>query len=83
MMSLESAEGRPSLRSLCLAHRIDLLRLARASNVHPLLVWDVFVGNATSRETVHMLLCGFNELAGTQYTLGDIQVVLLEDRKAY
>ncbi len=79
-MRMEPAEQKLTLRALCLKHRIALLTLARASNMHPLLVWDMLVGNAVSREMAHMLLCGFNELAGTTYMVDDIQVVLEKKR---
>ncbi len=79
-MSIPPTEGKPGLRVLCYSHGINLLQLARESNIHPLLAWDALIGNATTKETAHMLLCGLNALAGTNYTLNDIQLKLVEER---
>ncbi len=64
---------KPSLRALCIEYGVNILALAQASNRHPLLVWDMIVGNPVPREEAHMILCGFNSLRGTSFTLEDIR----------
>ncbi len=78
---MDGLEQRPRLRALCLAHRVDILKLARASNMHPLLVWDALIGVRATRGTMHMILCALNELAGTQYTLDDIQASYVDEER--
>ncbi len=72
-------DSRPSLRMLCLEYGVTILDLARASNRHPLLIWDMLVGNPVSREEAHMILCGFNSLRATSFTLDELRISLSID----
>jgi len=76
MMTRQIDISKSTLRELCQSHGVDVLALSRASYVDPLLIWDALIGNATTRETLHMMLYGLNELKGTHYTLADIQANL-------
>ncbi|HZR44368.1 MAG TPA: hypothetical protein VFB12_29920 [Ktedonobacteraceae bacterium] len=64
--------------SLCNMYGVNVLMLTAASSVNALDIWDMIVGNAT-RETAHLILCAFNELCSTSYTVDDILVNLLEN----
>ena len=68
---------KPTLRDLCREHRVSLFMLAHASGRHPLLIWDIFVGNGTTAEEAHMVLAGFNSIHETSYRLEDIQLTIL------
>ena len=70
---------KPSLGYLCNFYGVNVLMLAAVSKVNVLDIWGMIVGNA-SRETAHMILCAFNELAGKSYTIDDIHVNLIERR---
>jgi len=62
----------------CVEYKIDVLQLAHASNVSPLIIWGILVGIATTRETTYKILCELNKLAGIAYILDDIQVECIE-----
>lgn len=72
--------GKPTLRDLCRVHRVTMLDLARASRQHPLLVWDVLIGNPTTFQEADILLHAFNALRHTSYDLDDVHILLMEGR---
>jgi len=67
---------KPSLRALCIEYGVNIMALAQASNRHPLLVWDMIVGNPVPRAEAHMILSGFNSLRDTSFTLDNISFVV-------
>ncbi|HLZ57821.1 MAG TPA: hypothetical protein VKR06_12805 [Ktedonosporobacter sp.] len=61
-----------SIRRLCGAYGVDLLKLARQANISPLLVWDAFIDNPVERMHMYSLICGFNEITGAHFSSDDI-----------
>ncbi len=72
---------KPTLPYLCTFHSIDTLSLASASNLSLPTVLAILGGYAMTPETAEAVLLGINTLKGTQYTLADVQVDLVEGCK--
>ncbi|QBD75306.1 hypothetical protein EPA93_04550 [Ktedonosporobacter rubrisoli] len=61
-------------------HNVSLLALARESNRHPLLIWALLLGHPLSLDDACIILCAFNELASSDYTLSQLAIALSEKR---
>ncbi|QBD76034.1 hypothetical protein EPA93_08450 [Ktedonosporobacter rubrisoli] len=56
---------------------ISLLALARESNRHPYVIWDLLLGHAMQRDDAAIILATFNELSGTDYTLDQFAIIFV------
>ena len=65
-----SLSRKSAIRTLCLQHGIDLLRLSQESSIEPLIIWDLFVGNPQPEHVKALALATINRIAGTHYTDG-------------
>ncbi len=72
--------NKPTFYQLRTLHGGSILDISRSSGIHPLIVWSMLIGREVEVLEAHMVLCGFNDLCGTHYTMDDIQVTLI--RKA-
>ncbi len=63
---------KPTRGYLCGFYGVSVLDLARRGNIHPLTIWDMLPGYEVMREDAHLILCAFNELRGTSFTVDDI-----------
>ncbi|HTI13481.1 MAG TPA: hypothetical protein VL461_02775 [Dictyobacter sp.] len=74
-------QGRkPTLRTLCLEHKITIFELEKESNINYVSIWSVFIGLDTTLDTVEQLLHALNHLKGTTYTVNDIQFSVANGR---
>jgi hypothetical protein len=68
--------SKPTFYQLRSLHGGGILEIAHVSGVDPLTVWSVLTEREVEMIDAHMILCGFNELCGTHYTLNDVDVML-------
>ena len=57
-----------TIRTLCLQNGIDILRLSDESSIHPLVIWDLFLGYPQPEHVKAVALSAINRIAGTQHT---------------
>ncbi|QBD80713.1 hypothetical protein EPA93_33980 [Ktedonosporobacter rubrisoli] len=62
-------------------HNVSLLVLARESNRHPYIIWDLLLGHPMRRDDAAIILATFNELTGTNYALDQFVIVYQEERR--
>ncbi|QBD74773.1 hypothetical protein EPA93_01695 [Ktedonosporobacter rubrisoli] len=63
------------------SHNVSLLALARESNRHPFIVWDMLLKHPIHRGNACIILCAFNDLAGTSYTPDQLELVYDEGQQ--
>lgn len=65
---------KPNLFLLMLQHHFQLLDLARASQQHPFVLWDMILGHPVRSEQAVQVVGALNELCGTAYALVQMEV---------
>ncbi|QBD79805.1 hypothetical protein EPA93_29025 [Ktedonosporobacter rubrisoli] len=58
---------------------VSLLMLARESNRHPYLIWDMLLGHPMRKLDAVIILATFNEMASTHYELGALSIIYQEN----
>lgn len=69
---------RPTFYELRFAHGGNLLRIGYASHVHTNIVLAMVLNLGVTEKSANKVISGFNNIHGTKYVLGDIDVVITE-----